>query len=195
MYGTGARMVVMSDTQNHPYLTLGKHLRYLREQHSESLAEVSGAVEIDETVLERIEEGHERPAEEILMLLINHFNMQDQEAVQLWELAGYDQLASDERRRQEDALQDVLTGNKSVVVLMGLDSRTQYTDTVAISTDNAGLVLQFGQKNGKKQPQTLAKLGMSYDQATLVLHQLQMALLHAQHAQKPKQLPPSTSGK
>ncbi len=75
---------------NPPFKTLGTHLKYLREHSSESLAEVSGAVEINEDIMERIEQGVERPSEEILMLLISHFNMQDNEAVQLWELAGYD---------------------------------------------------------------------------------------------------------
>jgi len=73
-----------------PFKTLGTHLKYLREQVRESLAEVSGAVEIDVNVLERIEQGFERPSEDILLLLISHFAMPDQEAVQLWELAGYD---------------------------------------------------------------------------------------------------------
>jgi len=41
--------------QHVPFKTLGSHLKYLREQSSESLAEVSGAVEIDESMLEDIE--------------------------------------------------------------------------------------------------------------------------------------------
>src|SRR5579885_2464316 len=83
----------MSDAKsqsNAPYTALGTHLKYLREQHKESLAEVSGAVEIEIENLARMENGLERPSEEILMLLINHFDIQDNEAVQLWELAGYD---------------------------------------------------------------------------------------------------------
>lgn len=52
--------------------------------------EVSGAVEIDEKRLKRIEAGIERPAEDILLLLISHFGVADREAVQLWELADYD---------------------------------------------------------------------------------------------------------
>ncbi len=60
-----------------PFLPLGNHLKYVREQSRESLAEVSGAVEIDEQHLERIEAGLERPAEDILLLLINHFQVQD----------------------------------------------------------------------------------------------------------------------
>ena len=54
------------------------------------MAEVSGAVEIDEQSLQRIEQGKERPTEDILMLLINHFGMQDDDAANLWQLAGYD---------------------------------------------------------------------------------------------------------
>src|SRR5438309_12010771 len=90
--GAGVTMECMNEPQgaNAPFKTLGTHLKYLREQSNESLAEVSGAVEIAEDALMRIEDGQERPEEDILLLLINHFAMPDQEAVQLWELAGYD---------------------------------------------------------------------------------------------------------
>lgn len=185
-------MVGMGNTpQQKPYQTLGKHLRYLREQHSESLAEVSGAVEIDEKLLERIEAGQERPAEDILLLLISHFDMQDQEAVQLWELAGYDgdgPVSS----QAEELLQDISNGQKPVVVLLGIDGRTMYTDSVSIDADKAGIVMNFGQLNNKKQQQTVAKLGMSYEQAQEVLKQLQYALLRGQFERDPKSLPPST---
>ena len=185
-------MVGMGNTpQQKPYQTLGKHLRYLREQHSESLAEVSGAVEIDEKLLERIEAGQERPAEDILLLLISHFDMRDQEAVQLWELAGYDgdgPVSS----QAEELLQDISNGQKPVVVLLGIDGRTMYTDSVSIDADKAGIVMNFGQLNNKKQQQTVAKLGMSYEQAQEVLKQLQYALLRGQFERDPKSLPPST---
>ncbi len=180
----------MSDIQERPYQTLGKHLRYLREQQAESLAEVSGAVEIDTTALERIEAGHERPAEDILMLLISHFDMQDQEAVQLWELAGYDGNANNERHKQEEILQDALQGNKPVIFLMGIDGRTMYTDTAKIIADKAGVTMNFGKINGKKNSQSVASVGMSYDQAHEVLRQLQSALLHGRHSTRPKLLPP-----
>lgn len=158
----------------------------------ESLAEVSGAVEIDESELERIENGHERPAEEILLLLISHFNMQDQEAVQLWELAGYDEAASAERRKQEDLVQEALSGAKPVVFVIGMETRTMYTDSVDVTTDKAGVVINFGQQNGKQQPHSIAKLGMSYEQAEAVVQQLQYAILRGRHSQNPKRLPPST---
>lgn len=181
-------MEVMSENRQQPYQTLGNHLRYLREQQLESLAEVSGAVEIDEHQLARIEGGAERPSEDILMLLISHFNMQDQEAVQLWELAGYDELA--ERRHQEELVHDALNSSKSIMFVVGLDARTLYTDSVQVSNDAAGVVMHFGQLNRKRQQLPIAHLGMSYEQAERTLAELQRAILRGKYAQHPKQLPP-----
>ena len=48
-----------------PFANLGKHLRNVREQASRSLAEVSGAIEIEEQALKLIETGQERPEEEV----------------------------------------------------------------------------------------------------------------------------------
>src|SRR3954469_20349750 len=79
------------DAQKIPFKTLGEKLKIIRQKLHESVAEVSGAVEIEEQVLSRIEQGHERPSEDILLLLINHFGMQDDDAAKLWQLAGYDQ--------------------------------------------------------------------------------------------------------
>jgi hypothetical protein len=53
---------------NTPFKMLGSHLKYLREQLQESLMEVSGAVEIETETLYRIEQGVERPTEDILLL-------------------------------------------------------------------------------------------------------------------------------
>ena len=44
-----------------PYEKLGRKLKDLRQLSRESLAEVSGAVEIDVNVLERFEAGVDRP--------------------------------------------------------------------------------------------------------------------------------------
>lgn len=153
-------------------------MKYLRERSKESVAEVSGAVEIEEDELERIEQGVERPSEEILMLLMSHFNMQDTEAVQVWELAGYDRKNGPELAGVSP--EDVL-GGKAVVMLLALDIRTQYTDGVDITADNAGLTMTFTQQNSPNaqgSPQPVAKVGMSLEQAEAVSRALQQALLH-----------------
>src|SRR3970040_2303790 len=72
-----------------PYRPLGKRLKVLRDSANETLAEASGAVEIDVRQLASYELGRSRPSEDVLLLLISHFGAKDDEAVKLWELAGY----------------------------------------------------------------------------------------------------------
>ncbi len=177
---------MIDPTHNTPFKTLGTHLKYLREHSSETLAEVSGAVEINEDSLERIEQGVERPSEEILMLLISHFNMQDNEAVQLWELAGYDKNNAPDITTMPIP-EDIQSG-KPMLMLLAVDVRTQYTDGVEINANNAGLVMNFTQAGGKGSAQPVARVGMSLDQAEAVAVVLQQAILQARY-HRPKGLP------
>jgi hypothetical protein len=181
-------MEVMNEQHapKHPFKTLGTHLKYLREQSNETIAEVSGSVEIDDQALERIESGVECPSEDILLLLINHFNMRDQEATQLWELAGYD--APIEENAQ---IIDGTPNQKQVIMLLALDARTVYTDGVDINCNQAGVTFTFTQSSGPAQATPVARLGMSYEQASLVSQTLQTALLQAKYLRGPKSLPPT----
>lgn len=166
-----------------PFAKLGKQLRFVREKLRESMAEVSGAVEIDTKILQRIENGLERPSEDVLMLLISHFGMRDDEAVELWELAGYDQPS--DRNRSENE-----TVSRPVLMMMALDTRILYSDSAHIAADNNGVVLNFLQKNGAGDQQVpIARIGMSYDQAGSILEVLQQTLNQAETLRRPKGLP------
>ena len=173
---------------NTPFKTLGTHLKYLREQQQESLAEVSGAVEIDIDVLERIELGVERPSEDILLLLISHFNMQDQEAVQLWELAGYD---GDKAGKWQAG--DLPINNKSVVMVIGLDMRTMYSDGLDVTISPGGMTLTFTQAAANNQRMPVGRIGMSVEQAEHVLKTIQEAIMKAKYGGGPQGLPPGSS--
>ena len=174
-------------SESTPFTSLGKHLRYVREQSQESLAEVSGAVEIEEQTLARIEAGEERPTEDILLLLISHFGVQDQEAVHLWELADYSGELPDQLRADID-----VPANAKVVMLLAMDMRTMYSDGLDITSGPAGLTLNFTQVNAKQQPNPVARVGMSYEQAQLVLTQLGKALLTARYNKGLRGLPPGS---
>lgn len=162
-----------------PYTTLGNHLKYVRQQAQQTLAEVSGAVEIDEKYLERIEAGLERPAEDILLLLISYFGVKDREAVQLWESADYDSSIPDE----------IKPDDKSVVMVVAVDMRTIYTDGANITVNPGGVTLEFTQGQSNAQ-NPIARVGMSHYQAEQVLKALQTALLHAKYGSQTKLLPP-----
>ncbi len=172
---------------NAPFTTLGKHLKYIREQQDESLAEVSGAVEIDAMRLERIEAGRERPSEDILLLLISHFDMNEQQAVQLWELADYGDEMPDQIKPDVEQML-----NKQVVMLLATDTRTLYSDGVEAAVNKAGVTLNFTQANGQNSNSTVSKIGMSLEQAQEVIRQIQSAMLKAKYASHPKLLPPET---
>jgi transcriptional regulator with XRE-family HTH domain len=176
-----------SDT---PYATLGSHLKYVREQSRQSLTEVSGAVEIEEQDLERIEAGLERPAEDILLLLISHFGVPDREAAQLWELGEYD-------GEMPEDIQPVGAGDSSqqqfvpkpTVMILAMDMRTMYSDGLEVAIDPAGVTLQFTQALNPSHAAPVARLGMSHAQAEQVLRTLQQALLSAKYSSATKQLP------
>lgn len=170
-----------------PFITLGRHLKYVREQLQQSIDEVSGAVEIDSDTLEKIEAGQERPTEDILLLLISHYGVQEQQAVQLWELADYDEMAPEHIRPDID-----IPAGQKVVMLLALDTRTMYSDGVQIDINKAGVTMTFTQASGKSEDSSVARVGMSTEQAEEVMRTLQRAMLEAKYGGR-KLLPPPES--
>lgn len=163
-----------SNWADHPYKTIGWHLKFAREQLKESLAEVSGAVEIDEVTLVQIENGERRPSEEILLLLISHLNLEDAEATSLWELAGYD--------REENDVPQVQA-----------DQRIVYTDAVDATVNDYGVVLDFMQGSGPMgRLSAVARVGMSKDHAKHLLNVLQNTLNDSNRPKNIKKLLPSS---
>ena len=172
-----------SSSQSPPFKVLGTKLKFLREDRQESVAEVSGAVEIDPELLERMEKGEERPSEDILMLLINHFGMPDHEAVHLWESAGYVGATDGRSRNLSDP-------HAKTIVLLAVDARVLYSDAVIVAANQAGLVLNFMQTANHPQSLPIARVGMSYEQAEEVVRTLQRTLLRHKYMSDQQQLPP-----
>ncbi len=165
-----------------PFANLGDKLKLLRQRQKESLAEAAGAVEIAEDELQKIEAGQVRPSEEILMLLINHFGMREDDAVQLWELAGYD---------NDDDIDESRPDGKTIVMAIAIDPRVMYSDSVHIAGNPHGVVISFMQPGGGNVPaMPISRIGMSRDQARKMTKLLQDTLDALDNAQLPKRLPP-----
>ena len=173
-----------------PYKMLGARLRGAREKLRESLAEASGAVEIEPDVLSAIEQGSDRPAEDILLLLISHFAIKEDEATKLWELAGYDQSDTGTTSMTSDEFGTI----KNAVMVMPMDIRIAYTDMAHVVVNEHGVVLNFMQTSGpNNQPLVVSRLGMSREHAQSVIELLQKTL--AGIDVEPKALPaPKASG-
>lgn len=169
---------------NKPYRLLGEKLRSLRQKHSESLVEVSGAVEIDPEVLDQIENGTERPSEDILLLLISHFSSRDPEADHLWQLAGYERSPQNEPAMGSGDHY----GPQPAVMVLPIDARIVYTDTVHVVANNHGVVMNFLQNAGpNNQTIAVSRVGMSREHAKSMLELLQRTLGQSEQ----KQISPS----
>lgn len=155
----------------------------MRVSRKESLAEVSGAVEIEADVLNAIESGSQRPTEDVLALLISHFAVREDEAANLWKLAGYDNGAD---------IDDIhVTGDMQQVAVMPMDLRIVYTDMVHVVANDYGLVMNFMQTAGAgNKPLAIARVGMSREHAKSVLEVLQKTLTQSEL----KLLPTPTEG-
>lgn len=166
-----------------PFKALGTRIRNLRIKANESLLEVCGALEIDDILLQQIEAGQQLPDEDILELLISHFNVRDQEANKLWELAGYN-------KKELPLVEEQLL--KQVMMVIPFDNRVVFSDNATIHANKKGVTIDFKLTAGNLQPQTVSKIGMSLEQAKALYMQLGAGLHIALHPQQPKQLPPSS---
>lgn len=161
----------MSEQKEMPFRTLGKQLKALRMRCSESLAEASGAVEIDVKQLASFELGHVRPTEDVLLLLISHFGAKDDEAVRLWEMAGYgmERIPVAHLANEQNYLQQSVSATT--------DSQILFTDVVDITVNNYGVVMNFMQgASPSSKPHTVSRVGMSREHAKSVLQILQITL-------------------
>jgi transcriptional regulator with XRE-family HTH domain len=172
-----------------PFVELGNVLRRIRTTHKETIGDVSGAVEIDAITLRDIEHGKARPSEDILLLLISHFALKEDEASRLWNLAGY---------QDGDApfttFPEAETTAEKLVMAMPSDVRIVYTDTVHVVVNNFGVVMNFMQTAGPGgQPLMVSRVGMSREHAQSVLEVLQKTLAASTQPRTPRQLPHKTT--
>lgn len=167
----------MSDSNSTPYRPLGRQLKQLRTRVNESLAEASGAVEIDVRELAGFELGRTKPSEDVLLLLISHFGAKDDEAIGLWEMAGY----------TTDKVPVARMDNAPVIAnpVAAADNRVLFTDVVDIMVNNYGVVMNFLQSGPSGMPQPVVRVGMSREHAASVLKVLQQTLAHFDGAQNP----------
>lgn len=163
-----------------PYRRLGGVLKGLREEHRESLAEVSGAVEIDEAELSKIETGQVRPSQDILLLLISHFGIEEDRAAELWRLAGYEGRFDDDN--DSDAAHIDQEKQRAQAMMVMIDPRVMYSDSVEVTANQQGVVMSFSQSSGPNSaPLTISRIGMSVDQAKAVMGVLHQVLYNREN--------------
>lgn len=162
------------------YESLGNELRNIRLRLRQTAAEVSGSVEIDVEDLARYENGEARPDEEILLLLISHFDISDDAAAKIWRLAGY---GTEDTKTHDFADEAQQAG----AFVLPQDARIVYTDVTHASANKNGAVINFMQSAGPMgKPMIVSRVGMSREHAQNLLELLQSIL--NQQAPQPRLL-------
>lgn len=155
-----------------PFEDFGNKLKQIREKAKESIAEVSGAVEVDTHALAAIEAGKHQPSEDIVLLLISHFALKEDEALKMWELAGYDQEKTGMTSLMSDG-----SGTTQTAYINQNDARILYTDMVHVNANKYGVVINFLQGLGaNNQPMAVSRIGMSHEHAKSLLEVLQQTI-------------------
>jgi transcriptional regulator with XRE-family HTH domain len=160
----------MSEQKESPFRTLGRQLKALRNRANESIAEASGAVEIEAETLASYELGQSRPSEDVLLLLISHFGAKDDEAVRLWEIAGYGM----------DKIPVIHNANEELPLAQSphtAEPRILFTDIVDVTVNNYGVVMNFMQgASPNAKPVSVSRVGMSREHAKSVLEILKLTI-------------------
>jgi transcriptional regulator with XRE-family HTH domain len=176
----------MGNNQQYPYQSFGEVLKHLRAKAAKTSAEVSSAVEIDESRLQKYEAGEQRPTEDILLLLIQHFDLPDEQASELWKLAGYSGEPTEDLYFMND---DDGGAQQMTVGVSAHDARIVYTDMIQVMVNNYGVIINFMQGAGPaSQPLAVSRVGMSKEHARSVLEVLQKTLDQAENPPAQKQL-------
>ncbi len=152
--------VDMGDHSQQKYFqALGSELQKIRLKHRQSIAEVSGSVEIDVEEFARYENGEARPPEEVLLLIISHFDLTEEKAGSLWQLAGY----SKEESRTQDFIDEL---QQAGAFVLPQDARILYTDVTHASANQHGVTVNFMQSAGPMgKPMIISRMGMSREHA------------------------------
>ncbi|MCA9331229.1 helix-turn-helix domain-containing protein [Candidatus Saccharibacteria bacterium] len=173
----------MSTETPQPFGELGQRLRLLRERIQETLEDASGAAEIDPPMLQAYEDGTERPDEDILHVLLHHFDVSEDDAEELWRLAGYQSLRSE---KGNSSSEDGGFQPTPAMFVLPIDGRILYSDMVHVGVNKQGVVLNFMQNVGPDNKiMPVSRVGMSKDHARALIQLLQDCLDHSE----PKQLP------
>jgi len=160
-----------------PFAKFGTQLKQLRQRAKETVADVSGAVELDTKQLSDIEAGKTQPSEDIVLLLISHFALTEEEAIKLWELSGH--------KENIDGSQKNSSTDSTHAFISMADAKIIYTDMVHINANKYGVVMDFLQGLGAhNQPVAISRIGMSRDHAKSLLKVLQQTLKSSEKSNK-----------
>lgn len=158
------------------FVQLGEEIKNLRLVAGESIDDVCDAVEMQPAELRKFEAGELRPEEEMLGLLLSHFEVDEIRAIRMWRLAGYgeDVVKSEKGDSMSDDKKSD-DGNQIRITIPN-DQPVLYSDMVQVMSNQYGVVLHFLQLSPNQQATVVSRIGMSKEHAQSLLELLKRNL-------------------
>lgn len=166
---------------------LGKKIREFRVKNNKNVTEAAKELLLSRSFLSKLENGHFKPTLDLLKKIINYYSIPNDQSQEIYNLAGYASsesgvLLMETKYREEvsELEENQVTGQvseKMLKVNIPGDIKIFYTDSAFVTTNEFGLVIDFGQRLGSTNEQTIvSRVGMSKSHALALIKVLQERL-------------------
>lgn len=149
---------------------IGEKLKSYREGVEKQVEDAAEAIEVDAKRLVQIEAGETELDEEILALLISHYKLNENQAIELWEMAGYNNIELGDYI-MEDSESD--KNKKEIRINIPADIKVMYCDMAQVMSNDYGIVINFMQSAPGNNAMVVNRIGMSKEHAQSVVDMLQ----------------------
>lgn len=136
-----------------PFENFGQLLKNLRRQKRMTLKILARALGTDHSYISKLESGLQRPSKSLLNQIINVFELNNQQAFDIFKLVGY-------KRGVISSMQEDQEQHKTELLIRP-DQLTLYSDAVRVEANPYGFVLSFAQTLGPNQQIVVSRIGMS----------------------------------
>lgn len=164
------------------YSSFGKKIKSFRNKKRESLTQTAKNLQITKSYLSKIENGHIKPNKGMIDKLASYFSLQPILKTELLQLSGFNPegivVKLEENNRKEVLSRvDQNVGGKEAEIVIPSNIPVLYTDSIFVTKNEFGIVLDFAQRLGPTAKHTVvARLGMSEKHAKALLDVLNSKL-------------------
>lgn len=155
---------------------IGKKIKMLRKSQGESLVQLSKAIDMDRSYLNKVELGTIKPSSKLLERIIVHYSVEGNEANRLRQIAGYipvKVVLNDGRKENSQLMVEQPVAQMTQVNVNPLQTPVLYTDSTFVTASEFGLVLDVAQTINGQQQNIVTRIGMSFDHAKKLIQVMQ----------------------
>lgn len=175
------------------YSDFGNKVKSYRIKKGESLSQASKSFGLTKSYLSKIENGHIKPSEALIVKISNYLSLSEEELSELLKLVGLTgegtglsgggiliNQQEDQRKEGLNRVDKNITENTAEVTVPS-NTPVLYTDSIFVTKNEFGVVLDFAQRLGPTKKHTVvARVGMSERHAEALLDVLGKKLNNTQ---------------